>query len=313
MSNDDVRRRCRLGAASLRTDPATGRGAGAAARLDVADAAGGGPFGAAADAAGAATSDARIAATMVTGRWSGEVNTVLSVTQVMTALQVYALTRHPHNVPTPAELLAAQLRRDPSRPLLTFYDDATGERVELSVATTANWVAKTANFLVDEYGVDPGDAIGIALPLHWQTAVVILAAWEVGATVRFDGHGVVDVVLAGAAPGGDGEIVELSLAPMGADFSRLVAAQPDQFHPTDATGEDVVDGAPIDLPAGSRVLSVLALSDPAGLGYGLIAPLVVDGSVVYVANAAAGRLGDRAVAEQVTHTLGVDIGGLPRL
>ena len=34
-----------------------------------------------------------------------------------------------------------------ARPLITFYDDATGERVELSAATTANWAAKAANLL----------------------------------------------------------------------------------------------------------------------------------------------------------------------
>ena len=38
----------------------------------------------------------------------------------------------------------------PARPLVTFYDDATGERVELSVATYANWVAKTAGLAQDE-------------------------------------------------------------------------------------------------------------------------------------------------------------------
>ena len=42
-------------------------------------------------------------------------------------------------------LLAELLRADAGRPLVTFYDDATGERVELSVATYANWVAKTSS------------------------------------------------------------------------------------------------------------------------------------------------------------------------
>jgi hypothetical protein len=32
--------------------------------------------------------------------------------------------------------LSAALTSAPSRPLVTFYDDATGERVELSVATS---------------------------------------------------------------------------------------------------------------------------------------------------------------------------------
>jgi len=216
-------------------------------------------------------------------------------------------------VTTPGELLGSQLRRDPSRPLLTFYDDATGERVELSVATTANWVAKTANFLLDEQGVEPGDLIGVTLPLHWQTAVVLLASWEVGASIGFDETGVVNVVVAGQPSTGDGERIELSLAPMGVDFSRLVAAQPDQFVATDATGDDIVDAAPIDLPSGARVLSVLSLADPLGLGYGLIGPLAVDGSAVYVANPDPARLADRAASENVTHTVGVDIGGLPRL
>jgi uncharacterized protein (TIGR03089 family) len=215
-------------------------------------------------------------------------------------------------VTTPSELLASQLRRDPGRPLLTYYDDATGERVELSVATTANWVAKTANLLVDEYGVDPGDVIGVTLPLHWQTAVVLLAAWEVGAVVGFDQSGVVQVAVAGHQPVGDGELIELSLAPMGVDFSRLVAAQPDQFVATDASGSDVVDAAPVDLPNGARVLSGLSLADPIGLGYGLIAPLAVDGSAVYVANPDLGRLADRAAAEQISHTVGLDVDGLPR-
>src|SRR5581483_10873997 len=56
---------------------------------------------------------------------------------------------------TPSELLAAEVARDGARPLFTFYDDATGARVELSVATTANWVAKTAGFLIDTYDVQP--------------------------------------------------------------------------------------------------------------------------------------------------------------
>jgi uncharacterized protein (TIGR03089 family) len=209
-------------------------------------------------------------------------------------------------------LLADRLRRDGARPFITFYDDATGERVELSIATTANWVAKTANYLTDEHGIGPGDTIGVWLPLHWQTAVVILAAWEVGASVSFEAPGDLDVVLAGSGHGGD-DRVELSLAPMGADFSRLVAAQPDRYVATDAVGEDVVEAAPVDLPAGARVLCTTSLADGAGIGYGLVAPLGVDGSVVYVAHPDPARLPERAASEQVTHTLGVEVAGLPGL
>src|SRR5690606_33707705 len=56
---------------------------------------------------------------------------------------------------TPADLLSSALAADPGRPLVTFYDDATGERVELSVATFAYWVAKTANLLQDELSAEP--------------------------------------------------------------------------------------------------------------------------------------------------------------
>ena len=70
--------------------------------------------------------------------------------------------------------------RDPAQPLLTYYDGPS--RVELSGSTTANWVAKTANLMVDGYGA-PGK-IGVLLPLHWQFVVILLAGVAVGATVE---------------------------------------------------------------------------------------------------------------------------------
>lgn len=72
---------------------------------------------------------------------------------------------------------------DPSRPLLTYYDETTGERVELSATTTANWVAKTSNFLIDDLGAEPGTRIRIGLPSHWLRFVWILSAWNVAAIV----------------------------------------------------------------------------------------------------------------------------------
>ncbi len=73
--------------------------------------------------------------------------------------------------------------RDASRPLLTYYDLSTGERVELSGTTTANWVAKTSNFLVDDLDADVSTRIRIGLPTHWLRFVWILSAWNVGAAV----------------------------------------------------------------------------------------------------------------------------------
>ena len=55
-----------------------------------------------------------------------------------------------HQVRTFPALLARLLREDPGRPLVTYYDDATGERTELSVVTYSNWVSKNANLLLEE-------------------------------------------------------------------------------------------------------------------------------------------------------------------
>ncbi|GAB7038157.1 MULTISPECIES: TIGR03089 family protein [Catenuloplanes] len=82
-------------------------------------------------------------------------------------------------------IFAAAVAADPARPLLTFYDDATGERTELSGVTLGNWVSKTANLLVDGLGLGPGDRADLLLPTHWQTAAILLASWSAGLTVAY--------------------------------------------------------------------------------------------------------------------------------
>ena len=77
------------------------------------------------------------------------------------------------------------LNRDPVGPRITFYDDATGERIELSTVTLANWAAKTANLLRDELGAGPGSRVAVLLPAHWQTAAVLFGIWYIGAEVVF--------------------------------------------------------------------------------------------------------------------------------
>jgi uncharacterized protein (TIGR03089 family) len=154
---------------------------------------------------------------------------------------------------TPADLLTAALRRDPSAPLVTHYDDATGERVELSTTTLANWVAKTANLLQDEFDVGPGSTVAVTLPVHWQTAAVLLGVWSCGATVldtaaEDDGRlGDADVLLAAQdrLPAleevGGPELMGLSLDPLGMgmrgyvgparDFALEVRGHGDVFFP----------------------------------------------------------------------------------
>jgi len=76
-------------------------------------------------------------------------------------------------VTTFAEVLTTQLRRDPGRPLLTFYDHATDERVELSVTTYANWVAKASGLLVEEGELERGMTLRLDLPPHWLSVVFL--------------------------------------------------------------------------------------------------------------------------------------------
>ena len=121
------------------------------------------------------------------------------------------------------ELLSKALAGDATRPLLTYYDDGTGERTELSVATFANWVAKTANLLQDSLGTQPGDRIAVRLPAHWQSAVWLTACWALGAVAAPVPSGAqlsrpaqVAVVAADDAdPPAADELVALGLGPLG--------------------------------------------------------------------------------------------------
>ena len=245
---------------------------------------------------------------------------------------------------TPADLLRSALATDPARPLLTFYDDATGERVELSAATLANWVAKTANLLQDDLAVEPGDRVALLLPAHWQTAAWLLACFSAGVVAAPGGDPAqADVVVAGpdaleAARACRGERMALALRPLGArfpvapegfaDYAVEVPRQGDHFAPyappapdapalaladgTVLTGAGVVARArgtaqELGLTAGSRVLTGLGYDDWAGLAAGLLAPLAAGGSVVLCRNAGpadGAALEGRRTAERVTHTVG---------
>ncbi|MFF6958771.1 TIGR03089 family protein [Streptomyces sp. NPDC088197] len=226
--------------------------------------------------------------------------------------------RTPQGPATPAGLLDAALRGDPGRPLVTFYDDATGERVELSVATFGNWVAKTANLLQDELGAQPGDRLALLLPAHWQTAVWVLAGFSAGVVVAPGGDPAgADLVVSGpdtldAARACGGERVALALRPLGGrfpqppagfvDYAVEVPSQGDRFAPYAPVGPDapalvLPDGggvltasevvakarasaAALGLGRGGRLLSPLSFDTWDGLAAGLLAPLAADASVV---------------------------------
>jgi uncharacterized protein (TIGR03089 family) len=249
-------------------------------------------------------------------------------------------------VPAPDALLAAALARDPAGPLLTFYDDATGERTELSTTTLANWVAKTANLLRDDVGAAPGDKVAVLLPAHWQTAAVLLGAWSAAAVVGTAPEGAAAAFASGdrvgAAAAAD-EVFALSLAPLGRaftdgpppgarDYSADVRAQGDRWPgplvedavPALETGDGVVTGgdlveialrraAELGLLAGDRLLSTEPWDGPTGWVDGLLVPLAAGASIVLVANADPGALPGRVLAERVTATLGIDVPGIRRL
>ncbi|HIV56552.1 MAG TPA: TIGR03089 family protein [Candidatus Stackebrandtia faecavium] len=82
-----------------------------------------------------------------------------------------------------AALYAAAAASDPARPFITFYDDATGERTELSYLTFDNWVSKTANMLCGGFDCEPEDTAHIDLPTHWLTAAITVGTWRAGLTL----------------------------------------------------------------------------------------------------------------------------------
>jgi uncharacterized protein (TIGR03089 family) len=242
----------------------------------------------------------------------------------------------------PADLLNAALAADPARPLLTYYDDATGERVELSVATFANWVAKTANLLQDDLAAAPGDRVALLLPAHWQTAAWLIACFTVGVVAAPGADpATADLAVSGpealeAARACSGERVALALRPLGGrfpqtpegflDYAVEVPAQGDRFIPyapvdpqapalalpdgSELTGAQVVERArrsaeAMALGPGSRLLSGLPFDNWDGLAAGLLAPLAAGGSVVlcrHLERLAPDQLTRRRESEKITHT-----------
>lgn len=226
------------------------------------------------------------------------------------------------------------LRTDPVGPRITYYDDATGERIELSAVTLANWAAKTGNLLRDELGAGPATRVAILLPAHWQTAAVLFGVWWIGAeAVLAPGAGAaIDVALCTAErldeadEAGAGEVAVLSLDPFGrpvpdvpigvTDYATAVRVHGDQIvaerHPGPALSGRSVDevlsecqrsAATRELTSSDRVLSTAGWSEPGELVDGLLAILAVGASLVQVANPDPSALARRIETEKVTRVL----------
>jgi uncharacterized protein (TIGR03089 family) len=233
-----------------------------------------------------------------------------------------------------AAILDPILRADPVGPRITYYDDATGERIELSAVTLANWAAKTGNLLRDELGGGPSSRVAVLLPAHWQTAAVLFGAWWIGADVVLDGCEDIaaDIALCTAErldeadATGASEVAVLSLNAFGrpapdlpigvTDYATAVRVHGDQIvaerHPGPALAGRSVDEVLAAcqkstttraLTAGDRVLSTASWSTPDDVIDGLLSVLVVGGSLVYVANPDPAALPRRTETEKVTRTL----------
>ena len=225
---------------------------------------------------------------------------------------------------------ADAVRRDPTAPLLTFYDDATGDRTELSGATLDNWVSKTANMLADGSGLGAGDRVAVLLPPHWQTAAILLGAWSAGLAVDLGNDADVVFATPELASAGAGERYATGLLPLAmplrqvppgyADYVVEVRAFGDRFtpiHPVNGddpayTGRDdrshretvddaVQRAAAMGIAKGDRVL-IDARTHREPMDW-LLAPLVADASVVLCANLDPGTVAKRTVAERVTVTM----------
>ncbi|MFI5890800.1 TIGR03089 family protein [Actinoplanes sp. NPDC051513] len=239
-----------------------------------------------------------------------------------------------HN--TIPQALASSVRQYPTTPLLTWYDDATGDRTELSGATLENWVSKTANLMIDGLGLGAGDTVAVLLPPHWQTAAIALGVSAAGLAVCLPGRpGPVDALF--ATPSQSAESAQWAAAdrfatgllplamplrevpPGFVDYVTEVRNYGDHFRGAPVAPDDRAVAGPVELShlavmrtateraaelgiaAGDRVLiDTRAYPDPADW---LFAPLAVGASVVLCANLDKAKLDARATAEKVTVVL----------
>jgi len=231
-------------------------------------------------------------------------------------------------VTTFTTLLGSLLGKDPGRPLVTYYDHATGERVELSVTTYANWVAKAASLLAEEHDLERGQGLHLDLPTHWLGPVFLGAAWTVGLVVTTADQA--DAVVCGpeglatwGERAADLPVLACSLLPMGVRFAEPlppgvhdvgieVWSQPDAFTAWDPPGPDDLAlpgvtqaelwrtaAAGSLLTDGGRLLTEANPASPPGVA-SFAEPLARGGSVVLVSHADPGRLEATYVAERAT-------------
>ena len=223
-----------------------------------------------------------------------------------------------------------RVRRDPGSPLVTFYDDETGERAELSAKSLGNWVAKTHFMLTDDLGLGPGERAFVRLPVHWLAAPILLGCWFAGLAVDAEPSRAAVAfadapTLAEVSPAAD-EVFAVSLLSMArsqtppdgaADYAAAVRPMPDNWASVQARGGPA-DAALEGLDRAELLTAGLAAATELGLTGGgrllwqspwtgaadwiasIVAPLAVGGSVVLVRNPDPAKSAARAQSEGAT-------------
>lgn len=214
---------------------------------------------------------------------------------------------------TPERFFADLLAAEPGRPFVTYYDEASGERTELSAKSLANWVAKTHHLLGDELGLGAGDTALIALPAHWISVPALLGCLTAGlaidpaagdADVAFvapqtvgTAAGIIDVYavapasaatgFGATAPGGTHDYVA-SVRPQADAWAGVQFGAGDDDRCTgertraEVAADAIRRAGELGLESGARVLSTRDWDGYRDWLDTLLAPLAVGGSVVYV-------------------------------
>jgi uncharacterized protein (TIGR03089 family) len=230
---------------------------------------------------------------------------------------------------TPEQQFSDLLAAEPSRPFVTYYDEASGERSELSVKSLANWVAKTHHLLTTELGLGVGDTALVAVPAHWISVPIVLGCLTAGLELTADASSDVAFVAPPTIALADADDI-YAIAPESAaigfrdsppaganDYVSAVRPQADKWPTVQllaGPGDPCLPGltragvveraAKVGLASGERLLTTHAWSSPDDWIETLLAPLAVRGSVVFVANAPDESVVQRrAEQERATRTL----------
>lgn len=227
---------------------------------------------------------------------------------------------------TPERLFDQLLSTDPGRPFVTYYDEATGERSELSRKSLANWVAKTHFLLLDELGLGVGDTALLQLPAHWISVPAVLGCLTAG--LALTGAGAADVAFVGAdrVPVDVADVYAVSpqsaatglgdaVPPGASDYVASVRPQPDKWPTVQLAAGPATPCLPglsraeaverararaheLGAAQGARLLSTREWSSLDDVLDSVFVPLVTGGSVVFVRNAADEAVVERRLAQE---------------